>query len=480
MKGQTILFLINTISGMGYSIIAPLFPLLNKNHGINEELIGWMISTYSITSTIITPLVPLFCKKMSRIKLLYIATFFEATCTLLYGFLNYLSSFYLLVIIIFILRILHGIGAGIIATLIYSLTCSLSSEEDLQVSLGNLELGWSLGISSGPLCASIFYKIGGFSLPFIVLGFILYISVYLTSLIKFDEKKDEEEIEDNPPFMKFVIYPEILIIIIALVLGMISCSYYFPSLTNHLINKYNLSVSTSSLFFVIPVIFYAIGIQFLDCLTKMIGVYTIISIGYFLVSISSLFTYPNYPLPNNIFFVLFGFVLKGFGSGPLFVTSIIVFSKTISRVDKNIDDLTANDIASAIINSAFNIGDFTGPIIGGFLSNRFGFYYSCFIVALFCLFYAVFFVFYFFENIRNDLKEKNIENGNGDGNNNLLNNNENKDENNNNLNNSFNHGNTYLNGLRVEFFGRKKINYWSFNKRKERSSKISLYSSLTN
>ena len=303
MKGQTILFLINTFCGMGYSIVAPLFPLLTKNNGINEELLGWIISIYSITSTISTPFIPLICKKISRIKLLYLATFCQATCTLLYGFSNYFSSFYLLIIIIFILRILHGISAGIISTLIYSLTCSLSNEEELQISLGNLELGWSLGISSGPLCASIFYKIGGFSLPFIILGFILYISVYLTKLINFDEKKNDIEIKNDISFIKFIFYSKILIIILTMALGMISCTYYYPSFTNHLINKYNISVSISSLFFVISVIFYAIGIQFLDYLTKIIGAYSIITLGFFFVSISCFFTYTNFPLPVKIFII---------------------------------------------------------------------------------------------------------------------------------------------------------------------------------
>ena len=472
MKGQTILFLINTFCGMGYSIVAPLFPLLTKNNGINEELLGWIISIYSITSTISTPFIPLICKKISRIKLLYLATFCQATCTLLYGFSNYFSSFYLLIIIIFILRILHGISAGIISTLIYSLTCSLSNEEELQISLGNLELGWSLGISTGPLCASIFYKIGGFSLPFIILGFILYISVYLTKLINFDEKKNEIEIKNDISFIKFIFYSKILIIILTMALGMISCTYYYPSFTNHLINKYNISVSISSLFFVISVIFYAIGIQFLDYLTKIIGAYSIITLGFFFVSISCFFTYPNFPLPEKIYIIAIGFILKGLGAAPLFITPIIIFEKTIIKLDENIDELSANDIASAILNLTFSIGDFLGPVIGGFLSNHYGFYICCFIVSVFNLSYAIFLVFYFYKNIKNDLKKKhNVLKSDIDKKNIMELNDFNK---------SFDNGiiGSRLDELRMKFFVNKKINGGNVNKKKERNSMIFLNSNM--
>jgi predicted MFS family arabinose efflux permease len=57
-------------SGMGYSIVLPLFPVLEKDFSISEALLGWIISTYAISNCIITPFIPKLCKKFSRIKLL--------------------------------------------------------------------------------------------------------------------------------------------------------------------------------------------------------------------------------------------------------------------------------------------------------------------------------------------------------------------------------------------------------------------------
>ena len=42
-----------------------------------------------------------------------------------------------------------------------------------------MEVAWCIGLSAGPLFASVFYKMGGYTLPFLALGCSLYISVYL-------------------------------------------------------------------------------------------------------------------------------------------------------------------------------------------------------------------------------------------------------------------------------------------------------------
>ena len=53
---------------------------------------------------------------------------------------------------------------------------------------------------------------------------------------------------------------------------MVDVTFYFPCLTNHLTKNYNLSVSTSSLFFIIPVSSYIIVLQFLDRLSNKFGI----------------------------------------------------------------------------------------------------------------------------------------------------------------------------------------------------------------
>ena len=128
-KSLILLMCMNMLSGMGYSIVAPLFPSLSKDFSLGESLMGCIISIYAIANTLITPLIPSLCKYFSRIKLLYLATFFEASCTFICVFrINR-----------FILRIIHGIGSAFVGTLIYSVACSSANEDELKPFLGYID-----------------------------------------------------------------------------------------------------------------------------------------------------------------------------------------------------------------------------------------------------------------------------------------------------------------------------------------------------
>ena len=404
-KALILLFCINMFSGMGYSLVAPLFPHLQKYFSIGEALLGWIISTYAISNTCITPFIPSLCKHFSRIKLLYFSTFFEATCTFLYSFLENISSLYLFLFIVFFLRIIHGICSAFIATLVYSIACSLANEDEIKSALGYIEIGLSLGSSSGPLFASIFYHLGGYHLPFMVLGLFLYISVYLTKILGNEKIDKKEEIKEDPSFFKYLKYIDIILIFGILALGMIAFTFFFPCLTNHLTENYNLNISSSSLFFSVPVLFYFIMINFTNIISKKLGNFYSISLGLLTNIIGVYLIYPLPPFPKNIITIIVGLALIGGGGPPIFILGLLELAKNVKKMSVNYDDNTINDIASAINNLFISIGDLIGPIIGGFLSSNFGFKFCCLII--FIIFIIIFTLFFFFYGKNND-DDKNI------------------------------------------------------------------------
>ena len=404
MKDFYLFVFINTLSGMGYSLAAPLFPSLGKNGEISENILGWVISLYSLAATILTPFIPFLTNKYSRITLLIISTFLEALCTLLYGFLNHIQSFYILIIIIFTLRIIHGACSAIIGVLVYSLTISLTDDSELELALGILEIGWSIGTSSGPIFAAFFFEFGGYSLPFISLGIILFISVFLSYQINSERLNENNEEEQNPSFIRFLKYPNIFLILLGFIVVMIIASYYFPCLMNHLKEKYSLSTSISSLFFVIPMVSYIFILQFLNYLTMTFGIYVVYSFGLIISSISCLFLYPCPPIPKSIGFIVFGFLLNGFGQSPVFIPGLVALSQNVRKHDPNIDELIANDIASTVNTLTINTGEFIGPIIGGYYTSKYDFKYCCYIIFLLGIIYSAIFILCFINAIKDELK----------------------------------------------------------------------------
>ena len=468
LKNTTLFLIINMLSGMGYSLVSPLIPTLGKKDNLSEGVLGWIIGIFPISGSLFTPLVPILCRKFSRINLLCFATFCEASCTICYGLLIFVSNLNILMIIIFSLRILHGCCSAIIGTLVYSLTILLADKDSTQSSLGKLEIAWAVGCSSGPLFASFFYNIGGYSLPFIASGMCLYISVYLSRQVdaKILKEDDEKEDDGNINYLRYFFYKEIFLILIGFSICMINVTFYFPCLTYHLTNNYSVSVSIASLFFITPVIPYIIILQFLDSISAKFGIYLTFTFGLILSGISSLFIFPVPPIPHSLFFIIIGFLMIGTGSVPVFIPGLVMLSRNIKKIDKKIDEMSANDIASAINNLCVELGDFLGPILGGFLTDKFGFSVCCFLVSMLGIFYALIFIFFFFEKIKNDFnlvcQNKKPENGDD----NEIDRNENDD---------------YIPNFKMYFSMNKyKIRSYSFkNLERSNNPRISLYTSIT-
>ena len=71
MENIILLALINLFSGIGISLSSPFFPYLNVKFFLTDAILGWILSAYSLSSTLFNSLVPFLIKKFSHIKLLY-------------------------------------------------------------------------------------------------------------------------------------------------------------------------------------------------------------------------------------------------------------------------------------------------------------------------------------------------------------------------------------------------------------------------
>ena len=384
---------------MGYSIIAPLFPVLGKRISLSENILGWIISFYSLANFVITPFTPQLVYKIGRKKLFYIAYLIEACCTIIYGLFNYINNYNFLIFISFIIRIIHGMGGGLLSTLLYSIGVSISSPEEIVTCLGYLEIAWSLGVSIGPVLASCFYHFGGFSLPFYSIGSLFFIGVYF---IKFLNISDEN-CETNPSFFRFFNL-EMFTNFVPTVIFQIAQTYYFPSLTYHLTDKWNLSIEASSLFFMIGMAAYLVILQILNKILGNFGLILTIFLGQIVIILGAPFVYPLEFLPQSILCIIFGLALLGSSGAFTCVAVIIQYGNIAKSIDNLIEDSVANDIASAVFNLGINCGDFIGPIYGGFISSNYGFKYSNIYMSLIalidCIYYYIYYMRYMNEIIK--------------------------------------------------------------------------------
>jgi len=69
-------------------------------------------------------------------------------------------------------------------------------------------------------------------------------------------------------------------------------TYYYPTLSNHLYNKFGLSVESSSLYFTINMFSYFVFLRFTDFITQRIGIKATILMGHVVNLISVLLISP--------------------------------------------------------------------------------------------------------------------------------------------------------------------------------------------
>jgi len=70
-------------------------------------------------------------------------------------------------------RIAHGFGSALSSTLVYSIAGSLCDETTVKSTMGYMELGYSLGLTIGPLLASLLFHYFSYSFPFYFCGLMM-------------------------------------------------------------------------------------------------------------------------------------------------------------------------------------------------------------------------------------------------------------------------------------------------------------------
>ena len=136
---EFLLCLINALLAMGYSLIAPLYPSIALSHSVSLITIGFVMASSSIFQILTISYSIFILKNYERKKVFIIGTILCSSCTLTYGFLNFINNKMIFLIVSFGSRILDGFGTGIVYPIIYSIISRISSENDLKQNIGYME-----------------------------------------------------------------------------------------------------------------------------------------------------------------------------------------------------------------------------------------------------------------------------------------------------------------------------------------------------
>jgi len=158
-KELIIVAVAGTIVVMGLGFIIPLFPIYVAEKGANNLELGLIVSGFTITQFLVQPFFGGLSDRFGR-KLFMVG---GMGC---YGMVAALYSFADSLPHIFLIRLLHGVGAGMIWPAISAYVIDQSPVERRGETIGLLSGVEMVGFAVGPFLGGILYSLGGMNWPF--------------------------------------------------------------------------------------------------------------------------------------------------------------------------------------------------------------------------------------------------------------------------------------------------------------------------
>lgn len=422
---QLILCYLNLLSAMSFSLIAPLLPPLCKEKGISNQICSYIISSLCFTQILTALYCPNLIQKYGQKRLFLISVIGQTVCTFFYGFMAFIYNNSLFIFTGFLARLLHGFFTSVVNIISFSMTALINKGKELERAMGYMELSWGIGLAVGPAVIGIFFDIGGYFLPFILIGTIYSSGVYFfyqipnedfgegdsnqgsINSIELNNEKDNPKKNNmnNFLFLYIMFYPQAMILMGCLMIELNTTDFYIPTLVNYLKESFSIETSKASLFFLASTFGYIICTQVINQLTDLFNNFKLIFIGHILGFICCLLTAPIGFLPHNYIFIIIGIFIQGFVAGMINIPGFVElnnFGKKLFPHDSHLQ----RDIPSSLFNFSFFFGDLVEPILGSWINAHFNFQISAYFAAFLSILMAVIFYYYYFNEIKETPKNE--------------------------------------------------------------------------
>ena len=160
---------LSLFSPINQSIIAPFYPLEAAKKGVTESISGLVFSIHAFTVMVASPLIGIITPKLGAKRVLLTGILGSACAIVAFGALDYVKDTTLFIVLCFLVRICEALGSCAFSTVSY---IYIMNEFSAVVgwAFGLLETFVGLGMSLGPGIGGGLYGLGGYALPFYLLG----------------------------------------------------------------------------------------------------------------------------------------------------------------------------------------------------------------------------------------------------------------------------------------------------------------------
>ncbi|XP_066020936.1 MFS-type transporter SLC18B1-like [Pocillopora verrucosa] len=372
-----------------YSVYAPFLPSEAEDRGVSKIYVGLIFGSYAFAIFLTSPPWGVLVPKYGARNILLTGIFIAGTSLMLMGFGEVIFDPTMFIVFCFVLRITSAIGAAAAETSVLAFVLQRFPNNTGAIAAG-MQLSCLGGNSFAPVFGGFLYTVGGFKLPFIIMGIILLCSTGILAFLLSHETESQKDDESKESIsicksMRPLKIPAVFMMEFTSVIGCLCYGFIQPILAPQLRKLGQNSVQIGLVFFFFAGFnaLSAIALGFIADKTKcyrlllLFGVVTF-SIGYLLLGPAPFLPF----LPaDELWLIRFAIAFTGFFTAFFYVPLLPEILKVASE-----NGMPENEETKAVLSSLYNtmsyLGLFIGPSLGGALAEHFGFAWAVTVAAL--------------------------------------------------------------------------------------------------
>ncbi|XP_045182089.2 MFS-type transporter SLC18B1-like isoform X1 [Mercenaria mercenaria] len=363
---------VNFCASCCFSLLAPFFPIEASYKGASQSVVGLIFGVFELVIFISSPIFGNYISKIGC-KFMFVSGIMVCgSCAILFGTLDKGPDGTMFIVMCFLCRSIEALGCSAFVTALFAILAHEFPDSVITV-MGSLETFSGLGMMVGPPIGGALYEIGGYGLPFFVMGTVVILCGLLTTLVMPRIEGAKEKYTGS--ILTLFKSPLVIITWLNCIITSLSIGYFEPTLANHL-QQFDLKTWIVGLMFLIAPAVYAFTAPVWGYIGDQKGIVRLMIGGGNLFAVLAWLLLGPAPfltfIPNTLYINIISLSMIGLGIGcsliPTF-KALLIGANSLGLPN----DLDTYGKVSGFFNSSFSFGAFFGPTIGGVMVEKFGF-----------------------------------------------------------------------------------------------------------
>ncbi|KAF0292818.1 Coiled-coil domain-containing protein 130 [Amphibalanus amphitrite] len=364
----------NLFFGCIAGILVPFFPSEAEKRGVSQSLVGGVFAVYAFTQFAFAPMLSKLIPVMGASRVFHTGLAVTGVSTVVFGLLDFIPDADAFIVTCYVVRVVEALGTAAFVTAAYTIVAN-QFPENINLLVGTSETVCAVGIAAGPAIGGGLYTVGGYGLPFYVLGGVIVAATAISCVTLPWIGGDPQRVEVRRMSRRMIRSAEAWLNVVVLLLVAVAWTALDPGLAPYVTTTLGLSPAHLGLFFLLASGTYAVvGPVWGKLCDDLPNNYVQMSLCLVLaaVGLAIIPPAPGLGLEPSRSLVAVGMTMRELFLGGAFIPTFGNILRSGTAVGLS-EGMGTQAFVSAIWCSAFSIGNTIGPLAAGLSDDAFGF-----------------------------------------------------------------------------------------------------------